>query len=114
MRNYIDSCNKKSEMRAAYPKKSTAHFQNVANITIDSAIVITNEEQNGSQKYFQGNPYNQNETNKSIEENAGKTIEQKASKLIDFKAYLNNMVQKANLLTTPLGKSITRNMMTGK
>ena len=40
MKSYIDNCHKESERRASYPKHSTAHFENVANITIDSAILI--------------------------------------------------------------------------
>ena len=40
MQNYIDSCHKESEICAAYPEQSTAHFENVANITINSASVI--------------------------------------------------------------------------
>ena len=39
-RNYVDSCHKESEIRAAYLEKSTSHFKNVANITVDSDSVI--------------------------------------------------------------------------
>ena len=42
-----------------------------------------------------------------------KTIEQNAREIIDFKSYLGNMIQEAKLLTAQLGKSITRNLMTG-
>ena len=35
------------------------------------------------------------------------------SKTIDFKAYLRNMIQEANLMTSTLRKSITKNLMTG-
>ena len=45
----------------------------------------------------------QNEANKIIEENLSEIIEQNEIKTIDFKAYLHNMIQGKNLLTTPLG-----------
>ena len=51
--------------------------------------------------------------NKSIEEIACETIEQNGSNKIDFKPYLENLIQETNLMTTPLGKSITRNMIMG-
>ena len=100
--------------------------------------MIPKEKPNGSEEYCQSNTYDKNEANISIEENASKTIEQNVNKKIEqttstqteqiaikqkktaihkiayipyFKAYLDNMT---NLLITPLGKSITRNMMTGK
>ena len=38
MQNYIDICHKESEVCAA---KNTVHFENVANITINSDILIT-------------------------------------------------------------------------
>ena len=41
MKNYIDSCHKESERHTAYPEQSTEHFENVANITVDSDSVIT-------------------------------------------------------------------------
>ena len=37
----------------------------------------------------------------------------KSRKTIYIKAYLGNLIQETNLPTTPLGKSITRNMMKG-
>ena len=83
------------------------------NITINIASVIPQEKQNGSEKYFQVNPYDKNEANKTIEKNTSKKIGQNASKTIDFKAYLDNMIQELKLLTTPLGKIITMNMMMG-
>ena len=36
----IDSFHKESERHAAYPEQSTAHFENVANITVDSISII--------------------------------------------------------------------------
>ena len=35
------------------------------------------------------------------------------SKTIDLKFYLNDLIQKSNLPTTPFGKSFTRNLMIG-
>ena len=58
------------------------------------------------------NVFEQN-AGKTIEQNSRKIIEQNVSERIDFKGYLNNMIQETNLLTTMLGKSITRNLMTG-
>ena len=43
MRNYIYSCHKESEIRAEYMEQSTAHFENVVNITVDSVGVIPQE-----------------------------------------------------------------------
>ena len=43
MWEHVDICHKYSEICAAYPKQSTAHFEDVANITVDSASVITQE-----------------------------------------------------------------------
>ena len=43
MQDYIDSCNKESERQASYLEQSTAHFENIANINVDSASVITQE-----------------------------------------------------------------------
>ena len=36
MRENIDGCHKESKSCATYPEHSTAHFNNVANITVDS------------------------------------------------------------------------------
>ena len=91
MQNYIDICLRELERRADYPEHSTAHFENVANITVNSASVI-HQEKNGSK----ANPYEKNEANKSIDENA--------SHKIYFKSYLDNLIQDANLMTTSLGK----------
>ena len=74
LQNYIDSCHKESEIRAAYPEQSTAHFEIVANIAIISYNAIPQEKQNESEKYFQENPYDGNEANNGIEVNANKTI----------------------------------------
>ena len=43
LRNYIDSCHKESLICAAYMKQRTEHFENVANITINSANIIPQE-----------------------------------------------------------------------
>ena len=43
MRYYIESCHKESERRVSYPEQSTAHGENVANITVVSASVIKQE-----------------------------------------------------------------------
>ena len=48
MQENIDSCHKESEIHAAYPEQSTAHFEEVVKITFNSASVITQEKQNGS------------------------------------------------------------------
>ena len=42
-----------------------------------------------------------------------KQLKKIVSKTIDLKYYLNNLIQESNLTTTTLGKSITKNMMTG-
>ena len=36
MREHINSCHKESESRTAYPEYNTAHFNNVANISVNS------------------------------------------------------------------------------
>ena len=36
LQNYIDSCHKESEIRAAYPEQRNANLNNVANITVNS------------------------------------------------------------------------------
>ena len=82
------------------------------NITFDSDSVIK-QEKNGSEKDRQVNPYDKNESNMSIEENASEIIEENASKKIYFKAYLDNPTQETKLLNTPLGKIITRNLKMG-
>ena len=113
MQNYIESCQKESERCASYTEERTAHFKNVASITINSDSVIPQEKWNGSEEDFQANTYNENEVNKSIEQNVIKTIEQNVSKTIYFKNYLNNLIQEANLLSTLFGKNIVKNLMTG-
>ena len=35
LQKFIDSCQKESKRHTAYPEQSTAHFNNVANITVD-------------------------------------------------------------------------------
>ena len=39
MRENIDSCHKESESRTEYPEQNTSHFNNVANITVNSNSV---------------------------------------------------------------------------
>ena len=63
---------KNLEIRTAYLEHRTAHFEDVANITIDSASIITQEKQNGDDEYCQVNTYDENEANKSIEGNTSK------------------------------------------
>ena len=96
-----------------YPEQSTAHLENVANITANSDSVILQEKQNWSKKIAMRILTTKKGVNKSIEEIACETIEQNGSNKIDFKPYLENMIQETNLMTTPLGKSITRNMIMG-
>ena len=43
MQNYIDSCHKESERLAAYPEQSTSNFENIVNITVESASLIPQE-----------------------------------------------------------------------
>ena len=52
LRNYIDSCHKESLICAAYMKQRTEHFENVANITINSANVIPQEKKQGVRNIF--------------------------------------------------------------
>ena len=47
MRNYVDSCHKESERCPAYPEQITAYFEKVANITVDGASAIPQEEKMG-------------------------------------------------------------------
>ena len=42
---------KESERHTAYPEQRTVHFENVANITVDSDSVFTKNKKNGSDKY---------------------------------------------------------------
>ena len=43
MRDHINSCHKASKKRTAYPQQSTAHFEDFANIAVDSDSVISQE-----------------------------------------------------------------------
>ena len=70
MWDYIDSCHKESERRATYPEHSTAYVENVANTTVNSASVIPQEKYNGGEEDCQENPYDKNEGNGRIEQNA--------------------------------------------
>ena len=68
-------------------QKDTQYTQNrnVANITLNSDSVIT-QEKNGIEKYPQANPYEKDETKKSIEQTASRTIEQNESETIEINA----------------------------
>ena len=61
MQNYIDIFQKESERHAAYPEQRTANFENIANITIDSDILIPQQKQNLNEKNCQANPYEENQ-----------------------------------------------------
>ena len=50
MQTYIDSCKKESEKHAAYPEQSNVHFENVANITVDSDSITPREKKTGVRK----------------------------------------------------------------
>ena len=52
LRTYIDSCHKESEIHAVYPQHITVHFENVANITVDSGIVTPQKKKNGREEDF--------------------------------------------------------------
>ena len=53
MQEHIDSFHKESESRAAYPEHSTTHFNNIANITVDSDIITPHKKQNGREENIQ-------------------------------------------------------------
>ena len=53
LQNYIDSCYRESERRASYSEKSTAHFNNVANITGDRDSITPQKKKNGGEGAFQ-------------------------------------------------------------
>ena len=40
MKFYFDSCHKESEIHVVYPEQSTEFFENVVNITVNSASII--------------------------------------------------------------------------
>ena len=52
IREYINSCPKESEMCAVYTEESTAYFDDIENITLDSANVIPQEKKMGVRKIF--------------------------------------------------------------
>ena len=54
-----------------------------------------------------------NEANKRTKINTIETIEQNASKAIYFLTLLDNLLKETKLMTTPLGKIITRNWTIG-
>ena len=72
---YIDSCHKEPERHATYPEHSTAHFNNVANITVNIDSITLKNKQNKREEYRQKDfhiSFDKNEENKSII--ASKTI----------------------------------------
>ena len=44
LQTYIDSCHKESRRYAAYPENITAHFNNVADITVDGDSITPQNE----------------------------------------------------------------------
>ena len=82
MQTYIESCKKEPERRVVYTEHNTEHFENVANITANSDSVILQEKQTVREEDHKI-PYNKNEANESIEQNAGETIEQNANTIIE-------------------------------
>ena len=84
MREHIDSCQKEFKISAVYPEHSTAHLNNIANITIESDSITPKNEKNGreenSQKY-QNIPFDKNEAKNSII--ASETILPNASETIE-------------------------------
>ena len=52
MQEHIDSFHNESERGAAYPEQSIAHFEDVANITVDVSSVILQEKKMGVGKIF--------------------------------------------------------------
>ena len=136
MRDYTDICHKESERRASYPEYSTEHVKYVAYIDVNSSSVLTQEGGNGTEEDIHENPYNKNEVNRCIGENASERIEQTMGEKIERNT--SNQIKKitskerkyqkiifhifpiskiclgsiTNLLTTAIGKSLSRNMMT--
>ena len=50
MREHIDSCHKESKICAAYPEYSTAYFNKVENITIDSDSITPQKKKMGERQ----------------------------------------------------------------
>ena len=50
MGEYIDSFHKESEIRIAYLEQNTAHFNNVAKITVNSDIINQQKKKIGERK----------------------------------------------------------------
>ena len=76
MRENIDSCHKESESRTEYPEQNTSHFNNVANITVNSNSVTPQKKKNGIEEDHQEDCniiFDKNGANKSM--NASETIE---------------------------------------
>ena len=74
MWKYIDSCHKELERREAFLEQSTAYFEDVAKITVNSTSAIKQENQNGSKEDGQANTYDKNDVNISIKENTSGII----------------------------------------
>ena len=84
LQTYIDGCHKESERCAAYPEQSTAHFNNVVNITVDSDSITPQKGKNGREEdrqEYRQIPFDKNVENNSIivseaiEPNTSKSIE---------------------------------------
>ena len=50
MREHIDICRKEFKRHAVYPEQSTTYFEDIANITVDSASIITQGNKTGMRK----------------------------------------------------------------
>ena len=75
MQEHIGGCHKESESSEVYPEHSTAHFNNVANITVNIDSITLKNKQNKREEYRQKDfhiSFDKNEENKSII--ASKTI----------------------------------------
>ena len=137
LQTYIDSFHKEPEICAAYMEHSTPYFNNVVDITINIDSITPHKKQNGREEYCQI-PFYENEINESITMretteptmsnkiepieskivDASKTIKQNARKTINagkakyFLTCIDNLLAESRQMTTPLGKSITRTLMT--
>ena len=58
MSEHSDNCHKESEIRAAYPEHSTAHFEEFLEITVNSNSEVPPGKQNGNKEAGQANPLN--------------------------------------------------------
>ena len=67
---------KQQKTHTVYPEQRTAHFEDAAKITVDSASVLPQGKGNGSEKYHNCwvNHYNKNDVNIITKENSKKAI----------------------------------------